>query len=335
MSVRVIAEIGAANHSIEYALEAVKQVAGTGCWAVKAQLLNPDTLVARDAPRYDRLKGPANQYEQFKGALPYEAWEPVFADARARGLEVFASCWDEAAVEWCESQDVGWYKIGSADITNLRLLSQIAKTGKGVMVSTGATTQQDISDALYPLINAGPYDDSRIVLMACTLSYPCDMNDARLERIGWLHDTIGARLGMAVGYSDHTPGISAAGLAVAAGATYLEKHFTVTPGAGGDHDFALDKDGMVGYVWAAEEAYRMTHSAEVPVELPLPSEMAARERARRSLHATTAIELGEGLVVGENCAFLRPATLPSIGAEEWTQDYMGEAVRDYNAGEQI
>jgi len=169
--------------------------------------------------------------------------------------------------------------------------------------------------------------------MACTLSYPCDMNDARLERIGWLHDLWG-HLGMAVGYSDHTPGIATGGLAVAAGATYLEKHFTVTPGAGGDHDFALDKDRMVGYVWAAEEAWRMVHS-DTPVGEVLPSEFAARARARRSLHATTAIELGEGLVVGENCAFLRPLSGGSFDAKDWVEDYMGDAVRDYDAGEQI
>ena len=331
MSVRVIAEIGAANHDIDYALECVKQAAGTGVWAIKTQLYSADTLVARDAPRYDRLPGPANQWEQFKDALPYEAWEPVFADARERGLEVFASCWDGEAVEWCESQDVAWYKVGSADITNYRLLRTIAETGKGVMISTGAATTEEVTDALMRMDWPTPHNAEHLVLMGCTLSYPCEMNDARLGRIHWILENWGF---VQVGYSDHTPGISTAGLAVAAGATYLEKHFTVTPGAGGDHDFALDKDAMVGYVWAAEEAWRMTHS-DVPIGEPLPSELDARVRARRSLHAVTAIELGEGLVVGENCAFLRPAGTSGIWASEWTQDHMGEAVRDYAAGEQI
>ena len=321
--VRVVAEIGTANHSIEYALECVRQAAGTGVYAVKMQLLNADTLVARDAPRYDRLKGPKNQWEQFKDALPYSDWEPVFVDARARGLEVFASCWDEAAVEWCESMGVKWYKVGSADITNLRLLNQIAATGKQVLLSTGAATMREIDDASVWLYHWGA---AAVIPMACTLSYPCEPQDARLERISWLNDVV-------VGYSDHTPGIRAAGLAVAAGATYLEKHFTVTPGAGGDHDFALDKAGMTGYVWAAEEAWRMTHS-DTPIGEPLPVELAAREWARRSLHAVTAIESGVCLVVGENCAFLRPAD-DGIRAEMWVEDYMGDAVRDYEKGEQI
>ncbi len=336
MSVRVIAEIGTANHSIEYALECVRQAAGTGIWGLKMQLLNPDTLVARDAPRYDRLKGPLNQWEQFKGAPTYSNWEPVFVDARERGLKVFASCWDEAAVEWCESMDVGWYKVGSADITNLRLLATIAETGKDVFLSTGAATAQEVATAWQKLRWTG--HARSVVPMACTLSYPCDPNDARLERIDWLnsmHDGSGP-LFQQTGYSDHTPGIKAAGYAVAAGATYLEKHFTITPGAGGDHDFALDKDAMVGYVWAAEEAWRMTHS-DTPIGEPLPSEMNARIRARRSLHSTVSIEVGEGLVVGENCAFLRPG--PDIGvglgAELWHQDYMGDAVKDYKKGEQI
>ena len=330
MPVRVIAEIGTANHDIDYALECVKQVAGTGVFAVKMQLLNADTLVARDAPRYDRLEGPKNQYEQFKDAPPYEDWEPVFKDARERGLEVFASCWDEAAVEWCESQNVSWYKVGSADITNLRLLSTIAATGKDVMFSTGAATLPEIDNMMARFTTLG--EGRRAIPMACTLSYPCDPNDARLERITFIANDYNTE----VGYSDHTRGIRAAGLAVAAGATYLEKHFTTTPGAGGDHDFALSKPEMTAYVWAAEEAYRMTYSG-TPIGEPLQTEVDARRWARRSLHATSAIEVGEGLVVGENCAFLRPGPDigVGIGAEMWTEDYMGDAVKDLRAGEQI
>jgi len=270
--------------------------------------------------------------------LPYEAWEPVFKDARARGLEVFASCWDEAAVEWCESQDVGWYKVGSADITNYRLLNTIAATGKGVLMSTGAATGEEIREAVDRLRGEGA---AQVIPMACTLSYPCEMNDARLGRISWLVNWLANDLWRdvpvveGVGYSDHTPGISTAGLAVAAGASYLEKHFTVTPGAGGDHDFALDKDRMVGYVWAAEEAFRMVNSDPTrPIGDPLPAEWDARRRARRSLHAVEIIRMGEPLIVGENCLFLRPAE-DGIPASAWAQDYMGDAVKDYDAGEQI
>ncbi len=325
MNVRVIAEIGSANHSVGYALEAVKQAAGTGVWGIKAQLFSADTLVAKDAPRYDRLAGPANQWEQFKDALPYEAWRPVFDSAKARGLEVFASCWDEGAVEWCDDWGVDWFKVGSADITNLRLLTTIAETGKNVLYSVGAATETEIGIADRVL----DIDDSyrSLIPMACTLSYPCEPGDARLERIGWLRER-----NPVVGYSDHTRGYRTGALAVAAGATYLEKHFTAAPDTGGDHDFALDKDEMVQYVWLAELAWRMTHS-DTPIDQPLPSELPARERARRSLHATDMIEAGEGLVVGENCLFLRPGG--GIGAEEWVEDYMGEAVRDYVKGEQI
>ncbi len=322
MNVRVIAEIGTANHDVDYAMEAVRQVAGTGAWGCKVQMLSADTLVAKGAPRYDRLEGPANQWEQFKGALPYEAWRPVFDSAKARGLEVFASCWDEGAVEWCDDWGVNWFKVGSADITNYRLLNQIAETGKSVLFSTGAATINELFEA------AGRLTKARAVIpMACTLSYPCDLNDARLERITSLR-----KWDSVVGYSDHTGSYRTGALAVAAGASYLEKHFTAAPDTGGDHDFALDKNEMVQYVWRAEQAWKMTHS-DTPIDQPLPSELPARELARRSLHATDMIEAGEGLVVGENCLFLRPGG--GIEASEWVEDYMGEAVRDYESGEQI
>jgi sialic acid synthase SpsE len=325
MTVKVIAEIGTANHNQDYALEATAAAANAGAWAVKVQMLQAHTLVAPHAPRYDRLPGPSNQWEQFADALPYDDWKPVFDLGRELGVEVFASCWDVDAVEWCDHYGVNWHKVGSADITHHQLLRRIGESGADVLFSTGAANAAEVLDVLDFV-----HFPAKAIPMACTLSYPCAPEDARLERIHWLRS-----LGFTtVGYSDHTDRIETGALAVAAGAEYLEKHFTIMPGEGGDHDFALVPDEFRDYVGQAEKAWRLTHSAW-PVGEPAPAELDARNRARRSLHAVEEIAEGDDLVLGVNVAWLRPAE-GGIAANMWSGDnHVGVSHRVYDVGEQI
>lgn len=327
---RVVAEAGMCANSVEWAHTAVNAAAEAGLWGFKVQLLSADTLAAKGAPRYDRLAGPADQYEAFTGALPYSAWAEVYDHAREKGLEPFASCWDEAAVHASEELlKPEWYKIGSADITHLSLIREIAATGKGIILSTGAATADEIERAVDQIWHHSPAVLPGIVLMACSLSYPCYMADARLSRVLWLRD-LGVVVSDEYGYSDHTLRVETGGLAVAAGASWLEKHFTVTPGEGGDHDFALNPVEMWEYVRLAERAFAATYSAEGN-DQPLTNELPARDLARRSLHTTSAVSKGDKLIVGKNTAWLRPAKggIPADTAGPWY------AMRDYEAGEQV
>jgi sialic acid synthase SpsE len=326
MTVKVIAEIGTANHSQDYALEATAAAANAGAWAVKIQMLQAHTLVAPHAPRYDRLPGPSNQWEQFADAIPYDDWKPVFDLGKELGVEVFASCWDAEAVDWCNHYGVNWHKVGSADITHHQLLRRIGESGADILFSTGAANAAEVSDVLDFV-----HFPAKAIPMACTLSYPCAPEDARLERIHWLRS-----LGFTtVGYSDHTPNVGTGALAVAAGAEYLEKHVTlIGEGGGGDHDFALTPTLFAEYVRQAETAWTMTHSAW-PCSEPHPSELDARNRARRSLHSTERIDKGEDMILGVNVGWLRPAE-GGIQANLWAgDDVVGVADRVYDVGEQI
>ena len=307
---RVVAEIGLANNSIEWAHTAVESAADAGCWGLKVQMLTADTLTAKDAPRYERL-GTGTQHDGFRDALPHEAWHEVFQHAWDLGLEAFASVWDRAAIDILEEWGVRYYKVGSADITHHTLLEELALTDKHVILSTGASTWNEVDTA------AGIFGWAKLTLLACTLSYPCASHDARLERILWLLYAFFTNE-TEVGYSDHTQLVDISGLAVAAGATMLEKHFTVTPGVGGDHDFALDPEQMRQYVKHAERAWMLYHH-DTPIGEPLPAEEDARLLARRSLHTTEPVERGDELELGVNCEFLRPALdgIPADDAPPW------------------
>lgn len=322
MTIRVIAEAGMCANSVDWAHRAVVAAADAAVWGFKVQLLNADTLTSRTAERYDHLAGPATQHDAFQNALPYPAWAEIYDHARSLGLEPFASCWDEAAVEASETLlNPAWYKVGSADITHHGLLEVIASTGKRVILSTGAADDSEIGRAV-EVLAAAP----QLVLMHCPLVYPAGLRDIRLRRIKWLFP-----FGGDLGFSDHTPWVFTAGLAVAAGADWLEKHFTVTPGRGGDHDFALNPADMTMYRREADRAWQARESWGAELSEPLPTERAARDLARRSLFAAVRIPRGERVVPGVNAVFLRPARggIPADAKGPWY------AERDYQPGEQI
>jgi N,N'-diacetyllegionaminate synthase len=325
MRTRVIAEIGTANHDIEWAHEAVDELAGTGVWAVKWQMLHPDTIATPTADRYDRLTGPATQHDAFTGALPYEAWSEVADHVREAGMVPMASCWDheavDAAVDVC---GLGWLKVGSADITYRDMLRHVTQVARdGIVWSTGAATLHE-AEVASRVFDTTAYT----VAMACTLSYPCDDTDAYLARIPllareWIAD--------AVGYSDHTRQTVTARHAVIAGASYLEKHVTVTPGVGGDHDFALTPDGMAEYVrqaalgemWLGDTAWRVSDA-----------EGAARRLARRSLWTVRDVREGEPVRVGWNVRWLRPTggIEPDFCPDLWR---FGRFTRNLGVGEPV
>ena len=319
---RVIAEAGMCANDPAWAAQAVAAAADAGCWAFKTQV-GVRGLAAPDTARYDRLRGPDTQGDAFAEELPPTEWATIRSLCDQHDLQWFASVWNEDAIRICENLDVEWYKIGSADITHLPLLNSVGATHKNIILSTGAATPPEIWRAIETLDRAGA---NEIVLLACTLSYPCDPEDAELGRIPTLRDTFG----LEVGYSDHTELVDISGLAVTAGATYLEKHFTVTPGEGGDHDFALNPQQLVDYVQWAERAVALYGTGNLT---PLPSEEAARRLARRSLHATRIIAEGDPIELGFNVAFQRPTG--GVGPDEWDEGTSHYATRDMEPGEPI
>lgn len=327
---RIVAEAGTCNHSIDYAIEAAQAAAKAGADFFKVQMLNSDTLVSGLAEAYGKgLTEPSLQRDTFGGALPYPDWADVKDACDDLGIEFFASCWDHAAVDACMAMGVDWFKIGSADITYESLIRYVGETGKRVMLSTGGATLPEISRALEWL------GDSEVVPFVCTLSYPCEPEDAHLARLTWWLEN-----GWTVGYSDHTVGLDTMFVAAMSGASYVEKHFTLTPGAGGDHDFAVTADQLEYVCEGLPEEQRDDGWILPPARVLLgdswigPREIEAEAilGARRSWHTK------EPTSAGSYFTFLR-ALRPGGGIEATIANYEGIrhslASRDYVAGELI
>ena len=124
-----------------------------------------------------------------------------------------------------------------------------------------------------------------------------------------------------VGYSDHTFGVGAIIRAKHLGAVMVEKHFTITPGAGGDHDFAITLTQMQELVeWDTGDP---TYDGSPELE-PSPAEAKGRVGARRSMHAAKYLPKNRLLTV-EDVVMLRPGD----GLEPWMLDeYVGKPVME-------
>ena len=295
---RLVAEIGGCNGDLQYALDAVDAFADAGVWAIKGQLYRADTLVTKDAKPYGtNLQEPATQYEAFSHVLGYDEWGEVKRRCDELGVVFFGSVFDRRAVDTALDQGWEYIKIASADITHRALLEIVAQSLWQVFLSTGAATESEITraaDLFYP---------DMLHILACTLAYPCPLDEAHVDRIDTLKQTY-----RSVGYSDHTRGIAAADYAYRIGADFVEKHVTLTPGLGGDHDFAITPDQVKTLVAGDVYTSVVTDSLVAGDHrlYPRDVEQAARYGARRSPYMLEDVEAG-GRVDDSNTVMLRPA----------------------------
>jgi sialic acid synthase SpsE len=320
----VIAEIGV-NHGGDLALAKtlIELAKEGGASAAKFQSYKASRIASRHSPAYwDTSKEPTrSQFELFSkydrfGAAEYAT---LAEHCRQIGIDFVSTPFDSAAVDFLEPL-VPFYKVASADITNVPLLRQIAAKGKPVVLSTGASTLAEIDSAVAELSRAGCTEP---VLMHCVLNYPCTNEHAHLNMIDGLRR---AYPQLVIGYSDHTVPeermliLSAAWLK---GALVLEKHFThdkTLPG--NDHYHAMDVHDLKrlrANLSLLATALGDSHKR------PIPGEQAAREHARRSVVVDRALKAGQ-VIVAEDITYKRPAH--GISTAFWDQVIGRRAARD-------
>ncbi|HYO32207.1 MAG TPA: pseudaminic acid synthase [Nocardioidaceae bacterium] len=301
----LIAEMsGNHNGSLERALEIVDMVADSGAQALKLQTYTPDTItIDVDGPQFrvndeHGLWGGRNLYSLYREAhTPWEWHAEIFRRARELGLVPFSSPFDPSSIAFLEDLGVELYKTASAEIVDLPLITEVARTGKPIVMSTGMASMGEIEAALGAASDGGC---TQVVLLACTASYPAEPADARLANIALLRQAFD----VPVGLSDHTLGVGVALAAVALGAVCVEKHVTLSRDDGGvDSQFSLTPDEL--RVLSAElEPARMASLSPASFG-PTESEQAVL-RLRRSLYLVSDVRVGDR-VSTENVRSIRPA----------------------------
>lgn len=222
MKTFIIAEIGI-NHngSIEITKDLIKQAAEVGCDAVKFQKRTLEEVYTKedlDRPR-ESPWGTTNRQQKEGLEFGLEEYREINAYCKSLGIEWFASAWDMPSQKFLQQFDLKYNKIASAMLTDHALLKEVASEGKHTFISTGMSTLAEVASAvsIFRIANC-PFE-----LMHCNSTYPMKNKDANLLVINTLRDAFECN----IGYSGHETGRVVSLIAVAMGATSLERHITL------------------------------------------------------------------------------------------------------------
>lgn len=312
--VYVIAEAGA-NHDrdLDTAFRLIEVAAEAGADAVKFQTYTAEGLYSRHTPNMSYLEedGLVDDRESVwdlikRIEMPWEWHEDLAARAAEVGIDFLSTPFEEAAVDVLESVSCPAYKIASYEVNHLPLIRKCAETGKPILLSTGMASLGDIERALDTIAETG---NDQVLVMHCAINYPPQFEDLNLRAI----ETLRTAFRVPVGWSDHTMGHTADIVAVALGATAIEKHFTLSRDREGpDHPFAVEPDELAAMISAIREAEASLGSS---VKRVTEAEQEMYRLGRRSLVAARAIAKGE-VISREHIAVKRPGFgIPVDGLE--------------------
>lgn len=332
MKTLIIAEAGV-NHNgdIARACDLVRVAAEAGADMVKFQTFVADRITSAFAPKADYQKATTGSDEGQKDMiarleLTRAEHEILIEECRRHDIAFFSTGFDAESVDMLVELGIDQIKIPSGEITNLPLLRHYASKRLPIILSTGMASIGEVEAAVDTLVVEG-VDRSDITVLHCNTEYPTPMADVNLHAMA----TLGAALGLPVGYSDHTLGIEVAIAAVALGARVIEKHFTLDrtlPGP--DHRASLEPDElrhMVSAIRNVEQAL-----AGDGVKRPSASEFKNRAVARRSIVAACPIAAGEAFTPN-NLTSKRPGT--GISPMHWDEVMGQRAPRAFAVDEAI
>lgn len=288
----IIAEMsGNHNQSIDRALEIVDTAARAGADAIKLQTYTADTLTINQRGGLFEIDDKTslwqgkNLYELYQEAhTPWEWHAEIFDRAKKHGMVGFSSPFDESAVAFLEELQVPAYKIASFESSHWPLLKKVASTGKPVIISSGASSLNDLYESVKILKTGGT---KHIVVLKCTSTYPASPENTNLNTIPVLQDIFSDCL---IGLSDHTMGLGVAVASVALGARVIEKHFTLRRSDGGvDSAFSLEPEEMQALVVESERAFQALGDIQLDTQKSEEKSL----RYRRSIYVVKDIKRGE------------------------------------------
>lgn len=305
-------------------LEAAKlyidEAVRVGIDAVKFQSYKAETIASKNSPSYwDLTKEPTtSQYELFKklDGFNQSDYMELCAYCKKKRIDFLSTPFDYQSADYLYDL-VDMYKISSSDLSNIPFLKYIAKKGKPIILSVGASYISEIDEAVRAIQSTG---NNKISLLHCVLSYPTKYEDANLNFIKHLKQIYPEYI---IGFSDHTVPdecMTTLSTAYLLGAEIIEKHFTLDKTLeGNDHYHAGDPNDFEKAIHNFELINKIKGSEFKTV---LECEEVPRKQARRSLVLTR--DLKNGDVIDEQDLI---AKRPGIGiSPKYTEMVVGKKI---------
>jgi N-acetylneuraminate synthase len=262
----IVAEIGI-NHNgdLDISRKLISAAMLAGCCAVKLQkrtvgvVYSPEELAKPRENPFGPTNGDLKRGLEF-GAEQYRA---IHEYCQLHKILWFASCWDEASVDFIAQFDPPCFKIASASLTDDHLLRHHRQYGKPLILSTGMSTLEQIDHAVDVL---GTED---LVLLHTTSTYPSKLEELNLRAIPALKE----RYEVPIGYSGHEVGLQTTYAAVVLGACMVERHITLDRAMwGSDQAASVEPTGFARLVRdvrvieaALGDGEKRVYDSEMPV----------------------------------------------------------------------
>lgn len=327
----IIAEAGV-NHNGDVRLaKQLIQVAGrAGADYVKFQTFNSKKLVTELAKKAQYQSNSSdddeNQLQMLqKLELPLDSYKELIAVSKLSGVGFLSTAFDIESLNFLIGLGMDYIKIPSGEITNFPFLRHVGELQKKVLLSSGASSLEDIGFALAVLQRFGTRLED-VTVLHCTSAYPAPFHELNLLAL----KEIATKFGVRVGYSDHSEGIAASIGAVALGAKVIEKHFTLDQNMEGpDHKASINPlelaeliSGIRTIDIALGDGCKKITSSETRNQLLI----------RRSIVANQNILKGE-LFSNQNLTTKRPAS--GLSPMHWENLIGKPASRNYSENDQI
>jgi len=305
----IIAEAGI-NHNgdINIAKELILKAKESGADCIKFQTYKTENLIIKN----QKTIGFFNEIK--KCELTYAEFQILKEFAVKYDIIFMSTPDDEESLDFLLSLNLPAIKIGSGEVNNIKFLKLAASSKKIIILSTGASTEDEI-DRAYETVFAL---NKKIILMHCISEYPAELKTLNLKFIRYMS----SKYKCPVGFSDHSTSLIAPVVAFLNGAAVIEKHFTLDKSmVGPDHRFSLDPQELSKMIENIKDAQESLGEEKRKIT---PKESEIRSFIRKSIFSNQNIEGGEELTEN-NITLLRPQL--GIKANEYF-DVLGRRVAE-------
>ena len=325
---------GSYEEDLEQAKKLIKIASNSGADAVKFQTYRADTVYAYNAGNSNYLAEQGinkkiNEIFEYL-SMPYKMISELAQICNDEKV-IFMST--PFSIEDAKQIDpfVLIHKIASFEINHVRLIEFLAKTKKPILISTGASTFDEIDFAINLVKNNA---NNEIGLLQCTSKYPTPIEALNLSVIPKMKE----RYNVPIGFSDHSVEPLIGPLtAVGFGATIIEKHFTLDKNLPGpDHSFAVTPQELELMVKSIRQADKSKGNGE---KIVLDEEQELLLFAKRKIQAIKNIQRGDILKEGFNFEILRPGNrvrgleprfLDKVNGKKSTKDVLkGDGITEF------
>ena len=307
----IVAEAGV-NHEckIDIAYKLISDAKYCGVEAIKFQTYKANELAIENSPAYWDLKKEKTSTQRllFKkyDKFDIKEFKKLYLYCRKKKI-IFMSTLFSVELVAKLSKYLPVLKVASADITNVPLLRAISRQNKPILLSTGASSEDEIKFALKTL----DIPKEQICIMHCVLNYPTKNENANLNYISTLKKKFPDYL---IGYSDHvSPDNELTSVEPAWNlcAQIIEKHFTYDKKKrGNDHYHSADKNDLLNFF----KRLKKINELKGNFSKDLRKEANSIKFARRSIVAKKNIKKGEKFTK-DNLTTKRPGIY--ITANNW------------------